>query len=98
MMKKVNIKIRKQTYLSLESPLHTIRISRAAYNALLEHSILLDTTIVAAVISPFVTKSLDLLVSEIQKYIKKRGKVHHQIVQGPPERRMYQHQKDLYPD
>jgi tetratricopeptide (TPR) repeat protein len=35
-----------------------------------KHSIQLDTTIVAAVLSPVITKGLDLLVSQIQKHIK----------------------------
>lgn len=48
-----------------------------------EHSILLDTTIVAAVISPVITKALDLLVADIQKRINRNKKTEAASVATP---------------
>ena len=45
-----------------------------------QHSILLDTTIMAAVISPVITKALDLLVSEIQKRINQKKRAQQQTL------------------
>jgi len=39
-----------------------------------KHSLVFDTTIAAALLTPFITKGLDLLVSDIQKRIKQNRK------------------------
>jgi len=49
-----------------------------------EHPIILDTTIVAAVMSPVITKALDLLVSEIQKRISQKKEVKQQTMRQRP--------------
>lgn len=52
-----------------------------------QHSVLLDTTIVAAVISPVIAKALDLLVSEIQKRINQKKQL-----QQPQQQQQLQRQ------
>jgi hypothetical protein len=52
-----------------------------------EHSVSLDTTIVAAILSPIITKAMNLLISEIQKRINQKKQAEAQAPSRPEQQK-----------